>query len=855
MSQPLWITPAGSLGTIPEGQFFQTPILAYDPDDASFTGDVTNGSNIVSNVSSVTNIKIGAEIIGTGFPTGAKVTAIGTTTLTLDQPAIASSTDQSFDFINPVYFKVIAGNLPPGMQCAVDGLLTGIPKAVVGVQGVPLPVTLDVTSKFSARVYTTKIVSGTEVVDRISDRTFTITVTGQNVPEFLTPPGRIATLFDATQITDLQINYTDLNTIDTLVVSLKSGSLPPGLSISPTGLITGLIDLLPKYDPLTGNILVFKEYNFTLELSDGVTSTVRSFNILVYSRQAMTADNTIIHADNTDITADVTSTISPVIISPAPGNIGTIRNDNFYAIQFVGINLAGGDVRYELIYPSGAAPLPGLTLDPITGWLYGTIPPLGITENTYNFSVRAYMANDPLSYSKLYDYTLTIVGPVSTDITWLTLSNIGTIDNGGVSTFYVSAINVAGIPLLYRLKSGAYNSLPQGLQLLPSGHIAGYVSFDTFTVDGGTTTFDAVNNATGAPSPATETTFDLVHTFIVNAYSVDGLVNVYKEFSITVNRKYNKPYNNLYVQCMPPPDDRELINGLLQNTDIFQQDLLYRPDDPNFGKSTNVVYHHAYGLNPDTYDQYVSSLYENHYWKELVLGSIRVAQAVDANGVVIYEVVYSPIIDNLINDAGESVSKQVTLPYPITVDNKEVTTVYPNSLIDMRDQVIDTVGQLSNVLPLWMTSKQKNRRVLGFTPAWVIAYAKPGYGDRIAYYINTQFGEHLNLIDFEVDRYELDRLLTKNWNAETQQWNPHPALYTTFDNGNTSTIDEWINQFGALVPWINNVGAPITWVNSYNGQPTTFDQNSMMFIDPVDMYSSTQIYDKYLVFPKKNILG
>jgi hypothetical protein len=42
---------------------------------------------------------------------------------------------------------------------------------------------------------------------------------------------------------------------------------------------------------------------------------------------------------------------------------------------------------------------------------------------------------------------------------------------------------------------------------------------------------------------------------------------------------------------------------------------------------------------------------------------------------------------------------------------------------------------------------------------------------------------------------------------------------------------------------------------SYSDAPTTFDHNSMRFIAPVDMYSNTQEYDKYLVFPKRTILG
>jgi hypothetical protein len=274
---------------------------------------------------------------------------------------------------------------------------------------------------------------------------------------------------------------------------------------------------------------------------------------------------------------------------------------------------------------------------------------------------------------------------------------------------------------------------------------------------------------------------------------------------------------------MPPQNDRALLNSLLQNDDIFPTSLLYRPQDPNFGLSTKVIYQHAYGLTAATLDTYVEALQLNHYYKSLVLGSIETAQALDADGNIIYEVVYSRVVDNLVNNSGESVGKEVQLAYPINYNlETDVTTVYPNSLVDMRTQVIDTVGQISNVLPRWMVSKQTDGRTLGFTPAWVIAYTKPGKSGQIKYNIETIFGNRLNLVDFDVDRYELDNLLTKNWNREQQQWIPTPPEACTFD------------------------------VNP--GPPTVFDGNSVEFTVPVDMYSNTQIYDKYLVFPKRNIL-
>ena len=45
MAQPVWVTPAGNLGTIAEGLFFQRPIEALDPD-----GGVVSYSLIAGNM-------------------------------------------------------------------------------------------------------------------------------------------------------------------------------------------------------------------------------------------------------------------------------------------------------------------------------------------------------------------------------------------------------------------------------------------------------------------------------------------------------------------------------------------------------------------------------------------------------------------------------------------------------------------------------------------------------------------------------------------------------------------------------------------------------------------------------------
>jgi hypothetical protein len=390
---------------------------------------------------------------------------------------------------------------------------------------------------------------------------------------------------------------------------------------------------------------------------------------------------------------------------------------------------------------------------------------------------------------------VTITGQVETQVIWLTDADLGSIINGSTSLLKVQAVNTGGRSLQYRLRPGAipptdyvpgvYNKLPQGLSLLPSGEIAGRVSFNTFALDLGTTTFDKELRTSLIQSPQ-ETTFDTQFTFTVNAFSPDGQISVYKTFTVKVLRVYNEPYENLYIKAMPPYSNRVLINSLIQDSDIFPPDKVFRYQDPNFGVAKSVIYNHCFGLTSSTYELYVSSLSENHYWKNLILGEIKTAQAVDpATGNVIYEVVYSAVQDNLVNNLGISVSKQVTLPYPINAgDSTEIATVYPNSLDNMRNQVIDVVGQISNLLPLWMLSKQADGKVLGFTPAWVIAYCNPGTSGQIAYNVRTQFGQQLNLVDFEVDRYELDRLLSINWDpiADSSHgaWVP-PGAETTFD--------------------------------------------------------------------------
>ena len=962
MAQPQWITPAGSLGSIPEGQFYSTPVVA----DAQ-----------------------------------------GETVL----------------------FRLIAGELPPGIQITTTGQIEGTPATTVRVQGVPTEVARDVTSRFAIRAYTTQTINGRILVDRINDRTFELTIVDRNDPEFVTPAGSVGTFFDGRAV-ELQIEYTGLDENESPNIELLSGELPPGLVVTRDGLITGVIEPLvgpPGTAPAGWDVTNWdiypwdfstrsasRNYQFTLKIGGTLTTVedpgaIRTFEIFVYSSDSLTADTTDFTADNTFITADSSPTRTPVLLTP-PGSLGTVRSNGFYAFRFEAIDFDGDAVEYTITtgaaigfdagtvaggpgsfdrdgegFDRGSQSLPpGLVLNQTTGWLTGYIPDQGATEFTYDFAIRVYKANDPTVISGFYYFTLTIIGDINAQVTWLTNPDLGTVLNGSISTLAVAAVNRGGRTLEYRLDSGSDSRLPQGLTLQPSGHITGRVSFITFAQDSGTTFFDS-----GA------TTFDSAFSFTVNAYapqsqqvnyevsainivtggsgyssaptvtitaptatagaiqatatatisngvitsipissggsgytsqptlvivggggtgavisgvtivsgaitainlssggsgysaalsisitggggsgavagtpviqngvvtaitignpgngyiteptvsfsggggagvtavagiterSVNNAISVFRRFTVTVERYFNEPYQKLYIKAMPPEEDRGLLNQLLQNTEIIPTALVYRADDPNFGVAADVVYDHAYGLNAVVLEEYVDSLDLNHYWKNLVLGEIRTARALDAAGNHIYDVVYSLIIDDLVNNEGESVGKQVELPYPINEgDSTEISVVYPNSLDNMRDQVVSVVGQISPpltpALPLWMTSQQSNGRVLGFTPAWVIAYLQPGQGDRVAYNIRTRYGDQLNRVDFKVDRYELDRSQTYLWDPNTESWlapdGSVPAA-TTFDGHVAYLYQDYrftLSTFGELEQVTSHVadGTTVAW--------------------------------------------
>ena len=257
----------------------------------------------------------------------------------------------------------------------------------------------------------------------------------------------------------------DNNALEYAITVNQGYGLPPGLQLDPySGWYYGYIP------------------------DQGATEVEYSFNIVVYQS---TYVGDPIDCTNTTITTNIITCDS------------TSQIEVGQPVVFTGTGFGGITAEPTQVYYVN-------TVESSTEFTVSLLPNSGtavtLTTSTGTMAANLIVASEP------YPFTLTLIGAVDAEVTWLTDSYLGAIDNGSTSLFKVEAVNRGGRTLAYRLKSGAYNLLPQGLELLPSGDIAGRVSFNTFSLDLGQTTIDKTF-AVNRNLVSLDTTFDSVFDF------------------------------------------------------------------------------------------------------------------------------------------------------------------------------------------------------------------------------------------------------------------------------------------------------------------------------------------------------
>ncbi len=472
---------------------------------------------------------------------------------------------------------------------------------------------------------------------------------------------------------------------------------------------------------------------------------------------------------------DVDSTVANAIVASSGrigANIRIVPEANPATVTGVGFDRSLYDQTESKLPPD-------LSINSETGWLYGVTAPQAELSKTYNFIINAYKKDFPTYISDSVAYNLTILGETYDQINWITPSPIGEMVNGSISEFKIEATSVLGKDIVYSLAPDTFQRLPQGLSLLSNGLISGRCSFRHFSLDNGDITFDK-----------NTTNFDNLYTFTVRAETTDGTAIADKTFTIRVKNLYKNPYENLYLKAFPNQNQRELFDSIVTNEDIFPSELLYRKEDPWFGRAKDIRFLEVAGVTASSLEEYINAIQNNHHWKKINFGEVKTAIATDEFYNTKYEVVYVEALDPA-NPTNQNVRELVDLTNtinPYIENNNEYSLLYPNSLENMEYRITQNVGYTARgLLPDWMTSVQPDKTVLGFTRAVVLAYTVPGASKLIAYRLKNN-GIQFNLIDFVADRYNVDKNLSQYFDTEVDE----------FITGSETTFDHLVVGVGSL---------------------------------------------------------
>lgn len=265
--------------------------------------------------------------------------------------------------IGEVSYSILSGNLPRGLKLVGNT-----------IKGSPTEVRKYTESKF--------VIRATDGVTT-KDRTFTIDVDGADEPSWITREGFLNVgqgenyfVLDNSYV-EFQLEAEDTDTLvgDILEFYLipNGGDLPPGLSLSSSGLISGFtdpvfsveyeldrtgafdtsgFDVLPLdrpsatsngYDSFIYDSQIFdysqtsliprklsRYYTFIVAVSDGLNEVRRLFRIWVVTDEFLKADNSFIQVDTNLFRADNTSNRIPLWITES--YLGRFRANNYITV-------------------------------------------------------------------------------------------------------------------------------------------------------------------------------------------------------------------------------------------------------------------------------------------------------------------------------------------------------------------------------------------------------------------------------------------------------------------------------------------------------------------------------------------
>ena len=688
-----------------------------------------------------------------------------------------------------ITYSVIAGSLPAGMQVTSTGLLTGTPAEV---------------AKRTLYTFVVRATAGTT----ITDRTFSLDVQGSDAPVFTTATGQLL-LDDSTSVglywvidgssVSLQMQATDADTRagQILVYEIVQGSLPPGVTMSKTGLISGIVQLTDDqrfgerggysatledydnvvYDKTVTTKSISKNFDFIIRVSDGTSFVEQNNNIFVYSADFWRVSNTAITIDASEIdgsplTMDLSANRRPVFRTGS--SLGTFRHDNAFVVKIdvEDFDPLQGDLEYTI--QSGALPS-GVSIDIDSGELYGQLARQSAVETDYAFTVRANrVISTGVNVFTDQAFTMKVIGELDIGIAFTTPTVIGTLKADVPSLLSVEAVTEETNRVLsYSVTAG---SLPSGITLSEQGNLIGAID----------------------PSDFTDSTRAYTFTITVSDQYQEAAAS--KEFTVNLDIPYTQTeYGNMSGHATSFID-QNIYYSIAQDPNINSVENMYRPEDSTFGMKVKPDMLMMSGLEAQTLTAFQQQMEQNHAPKTLYFGDVKTAVAKEGTDTK-YEVVYIEIKDNLVNKNGNAISSAIKLrdavvkpmlgprassmnattdymQYEVTTDGGlsfstagskvryanqlsadlgYIETLYPNAVANMRSRMKSLGHKEWDHLPLWMkTTQSGDLSPLGYVMAVPICYCKPGTSELVKKRIEDKQLNFKN-IAFTIDRYVVSK--------------------------------------------------------------------------------------------------
>jgi len=607
--------------------------------------------------------------------------------------------------------KLLGGELPKGMR--LNGVI---------LEGTPLEVPRLTNYRFVLRA---------TLNDVIQDRTFSIDVAGADEPVWITPEdllpvGRNDTYYilDSTPLEfQLQVIDRDTSSGQTLTYYLghDSGELPPGIQLTKDGRLVGVVDpvlALEKqaksglydennfdrypfdfsiksaqgFDSFFYDIAIYdfatptqvpkklnRFYQFTVSVTDGDSISDRTFRIYVVGDDFLRTDNTIMQVGTGIFTADNTHIRTPIWLTPS--DLGFRRANNYMTLflDVIDPNSLTGFTYYELLDTnddgSESQLPPGTSLDEQSGEVSGKVPYQPQVTKEYKFTVNAVRVTGGSTERAETQKTFRVrlLGEVDSNITWLTSNDLGDISANYISTLSVKAeTSVPDATLLYRLVDGR---LPPGLELAYDGEIIGKITSFGDTDNLGLTVFDSANFVLDGNT----TSIDRGYTFTAEVRDHFGYSADRRTFTINVSDPDDKLYSNVYFKPLLKTEQRITYNEFITDPAIFPPELLYRPNDPEFGLTKDIKLLVYPGIETKLAEQYVAATALNTNRKNLKIADLKTAVAKDpGTNNVVYEVVYLELKDPYEKDG--KVANRITIKnnYKILANTIRTTPNDPN---------------------------------------------------------------------------------------------------------------------------------------------------------------------------------